>query len=102
MITDERIEERSLRRPPALSADQTVLLPNGGYPAQAAPLAKREASAIPAGSSTPSPALPQRGRESNLPCARETRPAGRAGWPRRPPGRESSSSACSDCSTCDA
>src|SRR2546421_9214240 len=61
MITVERIEERSLRRPPVLSADQTVLLPNGGYPAQAAPLAKREASEIPSGSSTPPRPSPQGG-----------------------------------------
>src|ERR671925_1207363 len=43
------IGERSLRRPPGLSADWPDLWPNGGYPAQAAPLAKRAVAPNPSG-----------------------------------------------------
>src|SRR5437899_9217551 len=79
--TRGRTGERSLRRPPLLSAGQPLFGPNGRYPAQASPLAKRAFRSIP---SQPPPCPPRRGgklKAVSSPCARETRRAGHAGSP---------------------
>ena len=68
-----RIEERSLRRSPPLSATRPLLRPNGGYPAQASPQLKRVVRL--------NPALPP-----SSPFFLETRREDRAGSPRPPPG----------------
>src|SRR6266513_5418826 len=51
--TRGRTGERSLRRPPLLSAGQPLFGPNGRYPAQASPLAKRALRLIPSQAPTP-------------------------------------------------
>src|SRR5438552_13033763 len=64
--TRGRTGERSLRRPPLLSAGQPLFGPNGRYPAQASPLAKRALRLIPSQAPTlPSP----RGEGNRKPLA---------------------------------